>query len=154
MVCPPSRGLVSYLVSQLVFLLVSQLVSQLAFLLVSLCGGWSDFAFCSNSVLFSKVSVRLSVGWCVRLPEVLSPILSPSLSLFSFPFVAGGLIFEKHVLNPPTVWGLRWCNLALHAVIRHTKFPMDSQWMRWSALVESKERPQRALESTEATNGV
>ena len=73
------------------------------------------------------------VGWCVRLPEVLSPILSRSLSLFLFPFVAGGLILnffpnsvrfgvfnafsghvfdpvpQKHVLNPPTVWGLRWC---------------------------------------------
>ena len=96
-----SRGfvsLVSQLVSQLVFLLVSQLVSQLVFLLVSLCGGWSDFAFFSNSVLlgvgFLKVSVRLGVGWCVRLPEVLSPILSPSLSLFLFPFVAGGLILH------------------------------------------------------------
>ena len=42
MVCPPSRGFVSFfsqLVSQLVFLLVSQRVSQLVFLLVSLCGG-------------------------------------------------------------------------------------------------------------------
>ena len=66
MVCPPSRGLVSYLVSQLVFLLVSQLVSQLVFLLVSLCGGWSDFAFFSNSVLLggrlSKVSALVLDG--------------------------------------------------------------------------------------------
>ena len=66
MVCPPSRGLVSYLVSQLVFLLVSQLVSQLVFLLVSLCCGWSDFAFFSNSVLLggrlSKVSALVLDG--------------------------------------------------------------------------------------------
>ena len=49
---PPSRGfvsLVSQLVSHLVFLLVSRLVSQLVFLLVSLCGGWSDFVFFSDS---------------------------------------------------------------------------------------------------------
>ena len=105
--CPPSRGfvsLVSQLVSQLVFLLVSQLVC----LLVSLCGGWSDFAFFSNSVLlgvgFLKVSVRLGVGWCVRLPEVLSPILSPSLSLFLFPFVAGALIL-RFFLKECTVKG-------------------------------------------------
>ena len=90
MVRPPSRGLVSHclpscfpvldgvsafrgfvslvsqLASQLVFLLVSQLVSQLVFLLVSLCGGWSDFAFFSNSVLlgvgFLKVSALVLDG--------------------------------------------------------------------------------------------
>ena len=57
-VSPPSRGfvsLVSQLVSHLVFLLVSRLVSQLVFLLVSLCGGWSDFVFFSNSVLLRPV---------------------------------------------------------------------------------------------------
>ena len=64
-----------------------------------------------------------------------SPSLSPSLSLFWFPFVAGGLILHfslnsvllgvvdvfscvwpcspKHFLNLPTVWGLRWCNFLL-----------------------------------------
>ena len=59
------RGFVS-LVSQLVFLLVFQIVSQLVFLLVSLCGGWSDFAFFSNSVLLggrlSKVSALVLDG--------------------------------------------------------------------------------------------
>ena len=39
------------------------------------------------------------VGWCARLPKVLSP-LSPSLSLFLFPFVAGGL----SLLFPQTVY--------------------------------------------------
>ena len=112
MVCPPSEGLVSP------------------------CLPWSPH-------------ICACVGWCVRLPEVLSPlspslspslssflspILSPNLSFFLFPFVAGGLILhfcpnsvwlgvlnafschvfdpvpQKHVLNPPTVWGLRLCN--------------------------------------------
>ena len=39
-------------------------------------------AYCWGRLSFG---VRLGVGWCVRLPEVLSPILSPSLSLFLFP---------------------------------------------------------------------
>ena len=94
MVCPPSRCFVSFVsfVSQLVFLLVSQLVSQLVFLLVSLCGGWSDFAFFQTVYCWGRLSqgVRLGVGWCVRLPEVLSPILSPIvplLSCFAYPFL-------------------------------------------------------------------
>ena len=68
MVRPPSRGfvsLVSQLVSQLVFLLVSQLVSQLVCLLISLCGGWSDFAFFSNSVLLGVLKAFLRCPpWC------------------------------------------------------------------------------------------
>ena len=55
MVRPPSRGFVS---------LVSQLVSQLVFL-VSLCGGWSDFAFFSNSVLLGVLQAFLRCPpWC------------------------------------------------------------------------------------------
>ena len=53
MVCPPSQGLVS-LVS-----LVSQLVSQLVSLLVSLCGGWSQFAFSPNCVLWGVLNAFL-----------------------------------------------------------------------------------------------
>ena len=94
--------------------------------------------FFSNSVLLGvlKAFLRCPPGcWMVCLPEVLSPILSPNLYFFLFPFVAGGLILhfcpnsvwlgvlnafschvfdpvpQKHVLNPPTVWGLRWCNI-------------------------------------------
>ena len=99
------------------------------------------------------------VGWCVRLPEVLSPLspslspslssfLSPNLSFFLFPFVAGGLILhfcpnsvrlgvlnafschvfdpvpQKHVLSPPTVWGLRWCNLVTASGFVSRSFPL------------------------------
>ena len=71
---------------------------NLCFFLFPFVVGGLILHFFSNSVLlgvgFLKVSVRLGVGWCVRLPEVLSPILSPSLSLFLFPFVAGGLILH------------------------------------------------------------
>ena len=64
MVCPPSRGFVP-LVSQLVFLLVSKFVSQLVSLLLPLCGGWSDFACLSNSVLLGVVPVFLRcLPWC------------------------------------------------------------------------------------------
>ena len=141
MVCPPSRGfvsLVSQLVSQLVFLLVSQLVSQLVFLLVSLCGGWSDFAFFSNSVLlgvgFLKVSALVLDGVsafprscllscfpaclssCFPLWRVVSFCIFFSNSvrlgvLNAFSCHVFDPVPQKHVLNPPTVWGLRWCNI-------------------------------------------
>ena len=68
MVRPPSRGfvsLVSQLVSQLVFLLVSQLVSQFVCFLISLCGGWFDFAFCSNNELIGVLNAFLRCPpWC------------------------------------------------------------------------------------------
>ena len=76
--------LVSQLLSQLVFLLVSLcwmvrppsqgLVSQLVFLLVSLC--WM---------------VRPPSGWCVCLPEALSPSLSSSFSPRLFPILSSSL---------------------------------------------------------------
>ena len=77
MVCQPSRGfvsLVSQLVSQLVFLLVSQLVC----LLVSLCGGWSDFAFFSNSVLLGVLNAFL------RCPPSCWTVCPPSRGLVSY----------------------------------------------------------------------
>ena len=70
MVCPPSWGLVSYLVSQLVSLLVPFVAGGLI------------LHFFPNSVRFGV------------------------LNFFS------GHVFDpvpqKHVLNPPSVWGLRW----------------------------------------------
>ena len=93
--------------------------------------------FFSISVLLGVLKAFLRCPpwcWTVCLPEVLSSILSPNLSFFLFSLVAGGLILhfgpnsvrlgvlnvfschvfdpvpQKHVLNPPTVWGLRWCN--------------------------------------------
>ena len=170
MVRPPSRGLVSHclpscfpvldgvsafrgfvslvsqLASQLVFLLVSQLVSQLVFLLVSLCGGWSDFAFFSNSVLlgvgFLKVSALVLDGVsafprsCLLscLPAGLSscfPLWRVVLHFFSNSVRLGVLnafschvfdpVPQKHVLNPPTVWGLRWCSLSSISLIPRTE---------------------------------
>ena len=80
MVCPPSRGLVSYIVSQFVSLLVS------------LCGGWSHFAFCSLLILqFFPNSVRSGI-------------------LNAFSWHVFDPVPQHDVLNPPTVWGLRWCN--------------------------------------------
>ena len=73
------------------------------------------------------------VSFCLPLSHSLSSVLSPSLSLFLFPFVAGGFILHcppssvrlgvlsafscvrscswKDFLNPPTVWGLRRRNV-------------------------------------------
>ena len=116
--------------------------------------------FFSNSVLLGvlKAFLRCPPGcWMVCLPEVLSPILSPNLSFFLFPFVAGGLILhfcpnsvwlgvrnafschvfdpvpQKHVLNPPTVWGLRWCSLSSISLIPRTE--LLHYWLKSDLLV-------------------
>ena len=94
------------------------------------CFPWLD------GVSTFSMSYAFCVGWCVCLSEAFPPLslsLSPSLSLFLFPFVGGGLILHffiksctvrgsysafscvgpcssKHVLNLPTLWGLQWCN--------------------------------------------
>ena len=81
MVCPPSRGLVSLSLSSF----LSQLVSQLVSLPVSPCGRRSHFAF-------SPRQYAVSSGFLV-----------PS-NVFDF-------VPQHMSLNPPTVWGLRWCNL-------------------------------------------
>ena len=82
--------------------------------------------------LSPSLSPCLSLSLSPNLSPILFPSLSLSLSLFLFPFVAGGFILHfswnsvlltvlnalscvwpcssKHFLNPPTVWGLRWCN--------------------------------------------
>ena len=101
MVCPPSRGfvsLVSELVSQLVFLLVSQLVSQLVFLLFPFVAGGLILHFCPNSV-------RLGI-------------------LNAFSCHVFDPVPQKHVLNPPTVWGLRWCNLVTASGFVSRNFPL------------------------------
>ena len=53
-------------------------------------------SLCLPLSLIASPTRVFCVGWCARLPKVLSP-LSPSLSLFLFPFVAGGfsLLFPK-----------------------------------------------------------
>jgi hypothetical protein len=70
MVCPPSWGLVSYLVSQLVSLLVPFVARGLI------------LHFFPNSVRYGVLN-----------------------------FFSGHVFYpvpQKHVLNPPSVWGLRW----------------------------------------------
>ena len=69
MVCLPSRGFVP---------LVSQLVAQLVFLLVSLCGGWSDCAFFSCSVLLGVLTAFL------RCPPWCKMVCPPSRGLVSY----------------------------------------------------------------------
>ena len=102
MVCPPSRGfvsLVSQLVSQLVFLLVSQLVC----LLVSLCGGWSDFAFFSNSVLLGVLNAFLRCPpWCWMVCPPSEGLVSPCLPLspFLFPFVGWCVRLPEGLVSP------------------------------------------------------
>ena len=102
MVCPPSRGfvsLVSQLVSQLVFLLVSQLVC----LLVSLCGGWSDFAFFSSSVLLGVLNAFLRCPpWCWMVCPPSEGLVSPCLPLspFLFPFVGWCVRLPEGLVSP------------------------------------------------------
>ena len=128
MVCPPSRGSCLPL-SPIVPLLVSLcwMVRPPSRSLVSPCLPLSPCSPCLS------LSPGLSPSLSPSLSPILSPSLSPSLSLFLFLFVASGLIFHffskqclsavlnafscvwpcssKHFLNPPTVWGLRWCTL-------------------------------------------
>ena len=104
MLCPPSRGLVSFCLPTCVPVLdgVSPFarsclpLSPIVPTCVPVLDGASTFPrFCLPLSLPLSPFLFPWVGWCVRLPEVLSPLspsLSLNLSLFLFPFVAGGLI--------------------------------------------------------------
>ena len=98
MVCPPSRGLVCPRLP------LSPSPHMCA------CVGWCPPCQGLVSPWSPIISppVCLCVRWCVRLPEAFSPLspslsdmssslssfLSPSMSLFFFPFAAGGLILH------------------------------------------------------------
>ena len=123
MVCPPSKGLSP--------LSPSLSPSLSSFLSTSLSPNLSFFLF-PLGVLKVSWGVRLGVGWCVRLPEVLSPPCLPACLSSCFPlwrvvlfciffpssvrlgFLMLSRVFDpvpqKQLLNPLTVWGLRWCN--------------------------------------------
>ena len=91
-VCPPSRGLVSPCLPSCLSLspvvsncfALSAIVSTCPTLSPNMCAcvGWSTFPkSCFSSSPIVSLDMRACVGWCVRLPEVLSPLVSPHVCL-------------------------------------------------------------------------
>ena len=138
MVCPPSQGLVS---SSLPLFPTCDHV-HFPEVLSPPCLPLSPFLFpCVGwCVRLPEVLPPLSPSLSPSLSSFLSPSLSANLSFFLFPFVAGGRILHffpnnvrsgvlnafscpvfdpvpQPVLNPQTVWGLRWCHLDYGGVI-------------------------------------
>ena len=89
MMCPPSRGLVSHCLPPI----VSCWMVSPAWMVCPPSLPLSPHVPMSPIVSDCLPHMCACLGWCARLPKVLSllSLLSPSLSVFLFPFVAGGL---------------------------------------------------------------